>query len=289
MGTAMHADFDGLESEGATRRDTGPGKEAESVRGTSRLPRLAAGVLTLLTLTACSSWRNPPPKDPDALADYKEANDPYEPLNRKMYSLNMWAYHHALRPVGKAWAWVVPKFARDAISNLSETWNEPVAFFSDVGAGKSRRAGDSFMRFAINMTAGVGGLIDVATPVGYPQEDGNPGMTLATWGVPSGPYLFLPGMGPGTVRDAAADGIISIGLAPIDYVPKGYGLLTFNWAYNIAGRLNGYADAIDQIDNVERDALDPYAFIRSAWQQQQAVKIEAFRNDNRATVPDWYN
>lgn len=276
----MQARSEGTGSRSARKRNAG---------GSPGWTRVVAGSLAIFGLAACSGMRNPPPKDPEALADYKAANDPYEPLNRKMYGVNMWAYHNALRPVGKAWAWVVPKFARDAIGNLSSTWNEPVAFFSDVGAGKSRRAGDSFMRFAINMTAGVGGLIDVATPAGYPKEEGSPGLTLASWGVASGPYLFLPGMGPSTVRDALGDGVISIGLAPLDYVPKGYGLLTFNWAYNIAGRLNGYADAIDQIDSVERDALDPYAFIRSAWQQQQAAKVEALKNDHRATVPDWYN
>ncbi|AQS89315.1 hypothetical protein A0U93_05495 [Neoasaia chiangmaiensis] len=249
---------------------------------------MSLGLVASVSLSACASWRNPPPKDPEALADYKEANDPYEPVNRKMYDLQMWAYHHALRPIGKAWAYVVPKFARDSIDNLSQTWYMPTVFFSDVGAGKPRRAGDDFMRYVINMTAGLGGFIDVATKVGYPHHDGDPGMTLATWGVSSGPYLFLPGLGPSTFRDAGGYAIAQ-GLSPINYVPRGYGLLTFNWAYNIAGTLDGFASNIDNIDNIERDSLDPYSFIRSAWQQNRASQVEALRNDHRATVPDWYN
>lgn len=249
---------------------------------------LSVALLTTVSLSACASWRNPPPKDPEALADYKEANDPYEPVNRKMFNLQMWAYHHALRPVAKAWAYVVPKFARNSIDNISQTWYTPSVFFSDVGAGKPRRAGDDFARYVINMTAGVGGIFDVATIAGYPHHDSDPGLTLATWGVESGPYLFLPGLGPNTFRDAGGYAI-SQGLSPINYVPRGYGLLTFNWAYNIAGTLDGFANATDQIDAVERDSLDPYSYIRSAWQQNRASQVETIRNDHRATVPDWYN
>ncbi|GEL63077.1 lipoprotein [Kozakia baliensis] len=281
----MHARFGGLDS----RHEAGQsGRKKTKGHKRAAARRFSIGMMGLLTLSACASWRNPPPKDPEALADYKEANDPYEPVNRKMYGIQMWAYHKVLRPVGKAWAWVVPKPIRNSIDNLNQTWNTPIVFFSDVGAGKSRRAGDAFMRYVINMTIGGAGFFDVATSLGYPHHDTDAGMTMATWGVASGPYLFLPGLGPNTFRDAIGYGIDQ-GLSPINYVPRGYGLLTFNWAYNIAGTLGGFSNSIDAIDHVERDSLDPYAFIRSAWQQNRASQIDTLRNDHRATVPDWYN
>ncbi|QDH17090.1 MlaA family lipoprotein [Swingsia samuiensis] len=254
----------------------------------SRRYRATAGVLALLMLGACSSLRNPPPKDPDDLADYKAANDPYEPLNRKMYNVQMWAYKHALRPIGKAWIWAVPQPVRHSISNLNETWREPIVFFSDVGAGKPRRAGDTFMRFVINMSAGVGGLFDVASLVGYKQHETDPGMTMGSWGVKSGPYLFLPFLGPSNFRDTAGYAI-GQAMLPLNYVPRGYGLLTFNWAYNILGTLNGFADSVDQIDQLEHSSLDPYSYIRSAWQQSRQSQIDALKADHRATTPDWYN
>lgn len=254
----------------------------------SRRSRAIAGVLALLTLGACGSLRNPPPKDPDDLADYKAANDPYEPLNRKMYNVQMWAYHVALRPVAKAWVWAVPKPVRHSISNINETWREPAVFFSDVGAGKPRRAGDSFMRFTINMSAGVAGFFDVASLVGYKQHETDPGMTMGTWGVPSGPYLFIPFVGPSNFRDGAGYAI-GQALTPINYVPRGYGLLTFNWAYNILGTVDGFANSVDQIDHLEQDSLDPYSYVRSAWQQNRQSQIDAMQNDHRATTPDWYN
>lgn len=254
----------------------------------STTKRWMAGTFALLSLTACSSLRNPPPTDPDDLADYKAANDPYEPVNRKMYDAQMWAYHKALRPVSKAWVWAVPQPVRHSIDNLNQTWREPAVFFSDVGAGKPRRAGDSFMRFAINMSAGVAGLFDVASLIGYPQHDSDPGMTLASWGVSSGPYLFVPFLGPSSFRDAGGYAI-GQGLSPINYVPRGYGLLTFNWAYNILGTMDGLAESTDQIDHVEQDSLDPYSYIRSAWQQNRQNQVDTLNADHRATTPDWYH
>lgn len=250
--------------------------------------RWLAGAITFLSLSACSSLQTSPPKDPDDLADYKAANDPYEPVNRKMYNVQMWAYHHALRPAAKAWVWAVPQPVRHSIDNLGQTWRQPVVFFSDVGAGKPRRAGDSFMRFAINMSAGVGGLFDVASLAGYPQHDTDPGMTLGSWGVPGGPYLFIPLLGPSNLRDTSGYAI-GQGLSPLNHVPSGYGLLTFNWAYNVLGTANGLADSTDQIDHVEQDSLDPYSYIRSAWQQNRQSQVDTLKTDHRATTPDWYN
>ncbi|QHI95942.1 VacJ family lipoprotein [Aristophania vespae] len=249
--------------------------------------RVLAGACALLTLSACGSLRNPPPKDPEALQDYKQANDPYEPVNRKMFGFNSWAYHNALRPVGRAWKNYIPSPVRNSVATLNETWRQPAVFFSDVGAGKPRRAGDSFMRYLINMTAGVAGFFDVASLAGYKQHETDPGMVMGLWGLETGPYIFLPFLGPSNFRDMAGYAI-SQGLTPINYVPRGYGLLSFNWGYNILGAFNTFADSTDQLDQLERESLDPYAFLRSAWQQNRQGQIDALKADHRATTPDWY-
>ncbi|MBB2171005.1 MlaA family lipoprotein [Gluconacetobacter asukensis] len=261
-----------------------PSRSCTPARRPRRITRLIAG-LGLAALAGCAA---PPPKDPEALAEYREANDPYESLNRKMYDVSMTLDKYSMRPVAKAYVWAVPYRVRQSLGNMVQTMNEPVVFFNDVGAGKPRRAGDAFVRWCINMVAGVGGLIDVAKYAGYPHHDNDAGLTLATWSVPSGPYLFLPMMGPSSFRDGAGYGI-DVGLSPWNYVPRGYGLLTFNWAYNIMGTINGRADHLDALDQLQKDALDPYATIRSAYQQQRKAQAEAIRNDHRATVPDWYN
>lgn len=288
-------------ADGVTERLTGMGSVKEDlhlesfsgVSGRSVKTRIRAfrnGTLMLgtLALAGCSSWVAPKPTDPDALAEYQEANDKYEPLNRKMYNLSVTVDKYSMRPVAKAYVWAVPIPVRKSLGNMVQTMNEPVVFFNDVGAGKPRRAGDAFVRWCINMVAGVGGFIDVAKYAGYPHHDNDGGLTLATWGIASGPYLFLPMMGPSTIRDGIGYGLDQ-GLSPWNYVPRGYGLLTFNWAYNIMGVINTRANHLDDLDQVQRDALDPYATIRSAYQQQRKAMADAIKNDHRATVPDWYN
>lgn len=245
------------------------------------------GCVILLLLVSCSSMKAPVPKDPDDLADYKAANDKYEPLNRKMFNLSMkvdkWIFH----PAAKAYVWAVPRPIRDSIGNLIRTQNEPSVFFNDVAAGRPRRAGDAFVRWVINMTAGIAGFMDVAKIAGIPHHGNDAGLTMANWGVPSGPYLFLP-IGPSSFRDGFGYAIDQ-GLSPWDYAPRGFGLLSFNWAYNLMGVVHARADHLDDLAVVERDALDPYATIRSAYQQERKAQAEAIKNDHRATVPDWYD
>ncbi|MDG6094021.1 VacJ family lipoprotein [Acetobacter sp. AN02] len=246
------------------------------------------GCLVACGLLALSACADPKPTDPEALAEYEEAHDPYESLNRKMYGLTTTVDKYTTRPVAKAYVWAVPRPVRQAFGNMIQTMNEPVVFFNDVGAGKPRRAGDSFARWVINMTAGLGGFIDVAKYAGFPHHDNDAGLTLATWGISSGPYLFLPMMGPSSLRDGIGYGLDQ-GLSPWNYVPRGYGLVTFNWAYNMLGIINGRADHLNDLDQLQRDALDPYATIRSAYQQQRKALADSIKNDHRATVPAWYN
>ncbi|CAI3933110.1 Lipoprotein subunit MlaA of the ABC-type intermembrane phospholipid transporter Mla (MlaA) (PDB:5NUQ) [Commensalibacter communis] len=252
-----------------------------------KMRRLSYITLTVGLSLFASACTAPVPKDPEALAEYKRNNDKYEPTNREMYNLTTTVDKYTLRPVAKAYVWAVPKVVRKSLSNMITTMNEPVVFFSDVGAGKPRRAGDTFARWCINMVAGVGGFIDVASMVGYEHHDTTPGMTLASWGIKSGPYLFVPFMGPSSFREAGGS-IIAVGLQPFNYVPRGYGLITFNWAYNILGVISSRADYLDAMDQLQRDSLDPYATIRSAYQQQQSAEIKELINDHRATTPAWY-
>ncbi|WP_369824720.1 VacJ family lipoprotein [Acetobacter sp. DsW_059] len=240
-----------------------------------------------MVLAGCSSIKAPVPTDPDALADYKQANDPYEPMNRKIFTVTMKVDKWVLHPVAKAYVWSVPHPVRNAIGNMITTMNEPSVFFNDVGAGKPRLAGDAFVRWCINMSAGLGGLIDVAKMAGYPHHNNDAGITMANWGIASGPYLFLP-MGPSSFRDGIGYGIDQ-GLSPWNYVPRGYGLVSFNWAYNMMGIVHSRSEHLDDLDALQRDALDPYATIRSAYQQQRKAQAEAIKNDHRATVPLWYH
>lgn len=254
-------------------------------RRNSRRAVLAAALASALAgLSACAQR----PTDPAAQADFDQTNDPMEPTNRFFYRVSNTVDAYTLKPVAQGYVWVVPQPVRTGVHNVLANLSSPVLFFNDVAQAKPRRAGDSFMRFVINSTAGAAGIFDVAKGMGYPAHESDGGMTLANWGVPEGPYLFLPLLGPSNPRDGTGFGI-DIGLSPFTYVPRGYGLLTFNWVRYGVNVVDTRAAVLGDLDKITRDALDPYATIRSLYRQHRDAEIKAMQDDHRSTIPDWYS
>jgi len=244
---------------------------------------LLAAALGLCVLSACAT----PPTDPDALADFKQTNDPLEPTNRVFYKVNDGLDKAVLEPVARAYRYVVPEPVRDSVHNVLANIDSPVLLANDMFQGKPRRAGDTLARFFINTTAGVVGIFDVAAKVGYPAHESDFGMTMALWGVPDGPYLFLPLLGPGDPRDDTGFGV-DIALDPLTYVGKGTIVTVLKWSRYGLNLVDLREQALDPIDNVRRTALDPYATFRSLYRQHRASEIEKARNDNsRLTTPGW--
>nr|WP_321986899.1 VacJ family lipoprotein [uncultured Lichenicoccus sp.] len=253
------------------------------IRATVRRAGAIAAAGLLLGAGGCAQK----PTDPDALADYNGTNDPLEPTNRFFYRVNNTVDQYTLKPVAQAYVYVVPQPARTGVHNALANLASPATFFNDMFETRPRRAGDTFMRFLINSTVGVVGVFDVAKGWGYPAHDADGGMTLASWGVPQGPYLYLPALGPSSPQAITGFGM-DVALAPLTYVPRGYGLLTLNWALYGIGVVDARAGVLNDLDQINRDALDPYATLRSLYRQHRAAQIEAMRKDNRMTTPDWY-
>ena len=251
-----------------------------------RLPRFVFAALlgpALLGFGACATK----PTDPEAAADYQQANDPLEPTNRVFYQVNDTLDTYILRPVAVAYRDVVPGRARQSIHNVIANISAPVVFSNDVLQTKPHRAGTTLMRFLINSTAGIGGLFDVATDLGYPDHDNDFGITLALWGVGEGPFLFLPVLGPSDPRDAtgfAAD----IGLDPFTYASFG-GSAALGYSRFGLGAVDTRSRLIGDVDQIKRSALDPYATFRSLYRQNRESVIDKARDDNQATVPAWFN
>lgn len=244
---------------------------------------LQAGLMAGL-LTGCAT--RPPASDPDALADYKAANDPFEPTNRVFYAVNDGILTYALTPVARGYKQVVPQPVRSGVHNVLNNMGQPVQWVNDVLEAKPRRAGDSFMRFAINTTAGVGGIFDVARRVGYPDHDADGGSTLAIWGFPAGPYLYLPIYGPSGLRDGFGRGIDAIS-SPFTWLSFN-GSNSLGWSQAGLGALDQTSLHLKDIEQVKAGALDPYATFRSLYRQLREAQTATIRNDHRATVPDWY-
>jgi phospholipid-binding lipoprotein MlaA len=240
---------------------------------------------SLVGLGACAA--KPPPGDQLAQEEYNEANDPLEPTNRFFYRINDGIDTYVLRPVAVAYRDVVPGAVRRPIHNLLTNMSSPVVFANDVLQTKPRRAGTSLMRFLINSTAGVGGLFDVATDLGYPAHDSDFGITLALWGAGSDPFLFLPVLGPSNPRDVGGFGT-DIVLDPLTWASFG-GSATLGWSRYGLSAVDIRERNIDTIDSIKKTALDPYATFRSLYRQNRQSEIEKVRNDNATTVPAWFN
>jgi phospholipid-binding lipoprotein MlaA len=249
--------------------------------------RLLLGCAAVLALAACAA--RPPASDPDALAEYKQTNDPLEPTNRVFYAINNGLDVVILKPAAEAYRYVVPAPVRNGVHNVLGNLGTPVQLVNDMLEGKPRRAGDTAMRFVINSSVGVLGIFDVATGLGYKNHDADFGLTLASWGVPEGPFLFLPVLGPTDPRDAAGYGV-DIALDPFTWVgsPHDEGLKVFNWTRYALSAVDARERALGAIDQIKKTALDPYATFRSLYRQHRHSQVEALRNDHRATVPDWF-
>ncbi|MGH7057765.1 MAG: MlaA family lipoprotein [Acetobacteraceae bacterium] len=243
-------------------------------------------VFVLLALAGCAT--SPPASEPEALAAYKELNDPLQPTNRVLYEINNDITAVTLTPVADAYRWALPERVRNGVANLVANFDSPILFANDVLEAKPRRAGDTFMRFLINSTIGLGGIFDVASGWGYPAHPADFGMTLAVWGVPQGPYLFVPIIGPSNPRDAA--GFVANELAnPMRGAGTGAGVAAFQWSMFGLTAVSRYAGALPEIRSIKRTALDPYATLRSLFRQHRAAEIKAAKVGERRTIPVWFS
>lgn len=245
-----------------------------------------AACLGLLAMSGCAT--PPPASDPAAVAEFKQTNDPLEPTNRVIYAVNDGVDTVLIRPIALAYRNVVPNPVRTGVHNFLTNLTSPVLLANDMMQGKPRRAGDTLVRFVVNTTAGVGGVFDVATGMGYPYHDSDFGMTLASWGVGEGPYLFLPLFGPSNPRDATGIAV-DIVMDPLTWVGQGNTVRNLGYARVGMSVLDARTAVLGDFDKLKRQALDPYATIRSVYRQYRRAKIRDEQNDNRATVPAWYS
>ncbi|MDP5209231.1 VacJ family lipoprotein [Microbulbifer sp. 2205BS26-8] len=144
--------------------------------------------------------------------------DPWEGFNRAIFVFNDGADRYVLKPAAVSYRQITPIFMQHGISNFFSNLREVSNTFNSLLQGKLGQAGNDAGRFLINSTVGIVGILDVAQYMGLEEGDGEDfGQTLAVWGVPSGPYLVLPLLGPSTVRDTPAR-VVDYYTNPITYV-----------------------------------------------------------------------
>ncbi len=224
-----------------------------------RLPamRVALAATALVVLAGCATG-------PDA-----DPRDPLEPWNRGVQRFNDAADEAVFKPVARGYVAVTPSPVRTGVSNffgnLGDLW-------SSVNAGlqlRPRETAENLMRFSVNTVLGFGGLLDIASEAGIPRTRIDFGQTMGRWGVPSGPYVVLPLLGPSSARDSAGLLVDAEGdlVGHVDHVPTRNSL----YALRI---VDTRAQLLGATNLLEEAALDKYSFTRDLYLNRRQRQID---------------
>jgi phospholipid-binding lipoprotein MlaA len=200
-------------------------------------------------------------------ADQKTESDPWEPLNRSIYKVNDAFDSVTARPLAKANQKFTPGPFRVGLSNFFQNLTTPRSVLNNFLQGKPKRGASEFGRFLLNSTVGIGGLVDVATMEGIEEYPEDFGQTAAVWGVPDGPFVTVPFLGPKTLRGAV--------LLPLDIVANP--LYHYD---NSSVRDKLYILRVIELrtqfltaEKLLEDSKDPYLTIRESYLQNREYEI----------------
>ncbi len=225
-----------------------------------RKPSSSRGVVIIgLVLMACHGCATVQAPDP---------RDPMESFNRGVFAFNEGLDKAVFKPAATVYRDVTPQLVRTGVGNFLGNLDDAWSSVNSLLQFKLRDAVDNFMRFGVNTTFGLFGVLDVASELQIFRHSEDFGQTLGAWGVGTGPYLVLPLFGPSTLRDAAA--------LPVDFkgdlashtndIPLRNSLRVLNVIDTRAGLL-GVSSALDDV------ALDKYSFARDAFLQRRSNAV----------------
>jgi phospholipid-binding lipoprotein MlaA len=228
--------------------------------------RWAMALSLLVLMSACAST----PRDASL-----PLNDPNEQTNRQVLAVNQ----AVLRPAAEVVKAVTPGPVRDRMHDLNSNLKEPRIFLNNVLQLRFEAALHTVARFAMNSTFGMGGLVDLATREGLPQESGDFGQTMFVWGVPAGPYVVRPYLGPSTLRDAVGSTVDLFGDPLGMLVGTQIGVVIATTSLDAAVRLS-------ELKAAEDSSIDFYSFLRSGYYQTRRAQLrEAIGQPNVIDSP----
>jgi|HubBroStandDraft_1064217.scaffolds.fasta_scaffold00020_111 phospholipid-binding lipoprotein MlaA len=246
----------------------------------------AAALLCVVSLGACASNQQPatsagaagPVSDPGN-------NDPLESVNRTMWDVDLALRDYLLTPVAHGYRAVTPDFFQNAVNNALRNLGSPAILANDLFEGNSKRAGQTLARLWLNTLVGVGGLIDVAADQGLPYHEADFGATLGAWGVPAGPYLVLPLLGPSDPRDGIGKAVDTY-LDPFNVETTVHGVSSAPYYRFGVEALNTESRNQDDIEELRKSSLDFYAAVRSLYQQRRTTDVATAKNPDAPAVPN---
>ncbi|HVZ44609.1 MAG TPA: VacJ family lipoprotein [Ramlibacter sp.] len=215
----------------------------------------AAAVSCLLVLAGCASVPNPNPRDP------------WEPMNREVSKFNEGVDAVVLKPVATMYREKVPPLMRTGVSNFFGNLTDAWSAFNSLLQLNVPNAAEDIMRFGVNTFFGLGGLLDLASEVNIERHREDFGQTLGRWGVPAGPYVVLPLLGPSTLRDTFA--------LPFDHYGNLVSKFDGNWQTGLDTLriVDQRANLLRVTAVLEDAALDKYSFTRDAHLQRRRAEI----------------
>jgi phospholipid-binding lipoprotein MlaA len=224
-------------------------------------------VILVLSTTGCATGPNANPADP------------LEPMNRAIYKFNDAVDGAVLKPVATGYKAVVPSPIRTGVSNFFSNLGDVWSLVNQLLQFEFGYAGETVMRLGLNTFLGLGGILDIASEAGIQPPKADLGQTFGKWGVPSGPYVMLPLLGPSTVRDGTGT-ITATYHDPVNRVSDNAtrNVLSVTRIVDVRTRLLGATDVMDEI------ALDKYSFIRDVYLKRRQNQISPRKPSNEDDI-----
>jgi phospholipid-binding lipoprotein MlaA len=222
------------------------------------LRRLASWIFAaglLLALAGCATG----PVNP---------RDPFEPFNRKSMQFNEGVDAMVLKPVATVYRKQVPPLVRTGVSNFFSNMSDGWSAVNSALQFKFRNAAENFMRLNVNTFFGLGGILDIASELNIERHREDFGQTLGRWGVPAGPYIMLPLLGPSTLRDSAALTFDRQG-DPVHYVNP----IRDQYELYLLRAVDARSNSLRVGAVLEEAALDKYTFVRDVYLQKRRAEI----------------
>jgi phospholipid-binding lipoprotein MlaA len=218
-------------------------------------------MMLVLSLTACASIQQ---------TDRVAKIDPFERVNRVVFSFNETADQYVIKPIAEGYKFVLPEFIRTGVTNFFGNINDVLIGANNLLQGKPVSAASDIGRFFVNSTIGVLGLFDVATDMGLDKNREDFGQTLGVWGFSDGPYIVLPFFGASNVRDTVGF-VVDV---ETDFMINTNKLNSDEKiAINSLRIINRRADLLDAGQLLEDAAFDKYSFLRDGYLQRRRNQI----------------
>ena len=212
-----------------------------------------------------------------------EIYDPFEPVNRAIFSFNNVADRVVLEPVAKGYK-KLPSPIQSGISNFLSNLRAPLVVVNQLLQGQGENAIQSSGRFIINSTVGLLGIFDVAEKIGIEEKEEDFGQTLATWGVGDGFYIVLPLFGPSNMRDTSGM-LITMVTDPINAYAVSEGEAWLVPMRTAANAVDQRSKIIDEVNALRDNSVDYYAAVRSSYYQNRKAAIANLDDSELTPLP----